>query len=64
MTLLQRLVTNEYGERMSTADDIIYALTNKEETVKDKSLYNFLTYVFPIIGGALHCLVTFFYLSQ
>jgi hypothetical protein len=39
VTLLQSLVTNEYGERAATADDIVFAITNKEETTQDSRGY-------------------------
>jgi len=63
VTIHQLLVNHEYGERSATSDDIVFAITNKEEIMKDSALYIFMGYVFPFIGAAIHTSATIMYLE-
>jgi len=63
VTVHQLLVNHEYGERAATSDDIVFAITNKEETMKDSWLYIFMVYVFPFLGAAVHTTCTILYLE-
>lgn len=49
---------------VTRSDDIVFAITNKEETMKDKFQYPFMVFIFPIIGACIHCLATIWYLER
>lgn len=58
VTSLQVLVTKKYGKRDTTAENIVFSLTNKEETTPTKGIATFMAFVLPFIMACCHIAIS------
>jgi hypothetical protein len=60
----QKLKNGRYGYRQSTGEDLLYAITSREEQGQDRPIFRFMTYVFSVIAALVHGVVVTVYLYK